>query len=215
MAKDCVNVMDSLGFTGPFFVCAHDRGARVAHKLCVDFPSRVKKALLLDICPTLAMYTSTDQKLAVAYFHWFFLIQPEPLPEMMINSCARGFGEFCLGIETEDDRSAFDNMCLEYYLSILECPEAVHSMCQDYRASATLDLDEATDDLSKGRLVQCPLRVLWAKEGVIEKCFDPLHEWRAVTAQDALVGGTSVEGGHFIPEAAPNVVVSNILEFFV
>ncbi|ATY58857.1 Peptidase acyl-coenzyme A:6-aminopenicillanic acid acyl-transferase [Cordyceps militaris] len=182
MARDCIRVMDALGLGGGFFVCGHDRGARVAHKLCVDFAARVRRALLLDVCPTLAMYASTDHRLAAAYFHWFFLIQPEPLPEAMISGCARRFGEFCLGIEREQDRAAFGAGCLEYYLAMLESPETVHAMCQDYRASATLDLDEAREDLARGRLVCCPLRVLWAGQGVIETCFDPLREWRAVTA---------------------------------
>ncbi|KGQ04698.1 Fluoroacetate dehalogenase [Beauveria bassiana D1-5] len=220
MARDCVTVMDSLGFTDQFFVCGHDRGARVAHKLCVDFPARVQRALLLDICPTLAMYTSSSsssssgQQLAASYFHWFFLIQPEPLPEKMISGCARVFGEFCLGIEDEKDRASFDETCLEHYLSALERPDAVHFMCQDYRASATLDLDEARDDLSRGRLIQCPSRVLWAGQGVMGKYFDPLEEWRAVADDGTVVDGRSVDANHFIPEAAPDVVVSNILDFF-
>ncbi|XWW98020.1 hypothetical protein V2A60_006016 [Cordyceps javanica] len=214
MAQDCVTVMDSLGFTGRFFICGHDRGARVAHKLCVDFPSRVQSVLLLDICPTLTMYTSTDQHFAAAYFHWFFLIQPEPLPEAMISGCARTFGEFCFGIEDDKDREAFDRNCLEYYLRMLECPETVHAMCQDYRASATVDLDEARYDISRGNLICCPLRVLWAGKGVMEQCFDPLEEWRAVTDDCAVVDGHRLDADHFIPETAPNVVVSNILDFF-
>lgn len=215
MAKDCISVMDSLGFTDHFFVCGHDRGARVAHKLCVDFPSRVQSAMLLDICPTLAMYTATDQKFASAYFHWFFLTQPEPLPETMINGCPRHFGEFCLGVADDGKNGGiYDQTCLDYYLSMMEHPETVHAMCQDYRASATLDLDEARDDLNKGRLICCPLRVLWGDQGVIEKCFDALQEWRAVTAKSVVVDGHSVKSGHFIPEAAPDDVVSNILDFF-
>ncbi|KAM3514518.1 hypothetical protein MY11210_001861 [Beauveria gryllotalpidicola] len=215
MARDCVTVMDSLGFTEQFLVCGHDRGARVTHKLCVDFPARVQRALLLDICPTLAMYTSSDKQLATSYFHWFFMIQPEPLPEIMISRCARIFGEFCLGIKDEADRAIFDRTCLEYYLSTLERPEAAHSMCQDYRASATLDLDEAREDLSRGRLIQCPLRILWAEQGVIGEYFDPLQEWRAVTDDSVVVDGHSVDANHFIPEVAPDAVVSNILDFFL
>lgn len=215
MAKDCIGVMDSLGFTDQFFVCGHDRGARVAHKLCVDFPSRVQSALLLDICPTLAMYNATDQKFASAYFHWFFLTQPEPLPETMINGCPRHFGEFCLGVaDGGKNQGTFNQTCLDYYMSMMEDPETVHAMCQDYRAGATLDLDEARDDLSKGRLIRCPLRVLWGDQGVIEKCFDALQEWRAVTAEGVVVDGHSVESGHWIPEAVPDDVVSNILDLF-
>lgn len=214
MAKDCIKVMDSLGFTDTFFICGHDRGARVAHKLCVDFPSRAQRALFLDICPTLAMYTKADRHFAAAYFHWFFLIQDEPLPETMINICPRQFGEFCLGIPDGTNQEAFDQRCVDYYLGALERPEAVHAMCQDYRASATLDLEEAKDDLSKDRLISCPLRVLWAGQGVIAKFFDTLDEWRAVTAEGVAVDGHPIDSSHFIPESAPDAVVSNILDFF-
>jgi hypothetical protein len=86
-------------------------------------------------------------------------------------------------------------------------------MCQDYRASATLDLDEARDDLNNGKLVRCPLRVLWGKHGVIEKCFDAMKEWRAVTEEGINVDGHSLDSGHYIPEQVPDDVMFNILEF--
>ncbi|KAL6851209.1 hypothetical protein ACO1O0_008337 [Amphichorda felina] len=217
MARDCIAVMDALlGSTSePFFVCAHDRGARVAHKLCVDFPDRVRATILLDICPTLAMYTTTDFAFAKAYYHWFFLIQPEPLPETLISGRPREFAELAMGARQEQALSIFEPSCFEYYASVLEDPAAVHSMCQDYRASASLDLDEARQDLKDGRLIRCPLLVLWGKHGVIEKCFDAVREWSAVTAQEITVQGRSVESGHYIPEEAPREVVTAVREFLV
>ncbi|KAI0596220.1 Alpha/Beta hydrolase protein [Biscogniauxia sp. FL1348] len=214
MARDCVAVMDKFGF-GSFFVCAHDRGARVAHKLCVDRPERVRKAIFLDICPTLAMYTTTNIEFPRAYFHWFFLIQKEPLPESMISANPRRFAELFMGGRQEGGLQIFNQECLDYYIKVLEDPAAVHAMCQDYRASATLDLDEARDDMNQGKLIRCPLMVLWAKWGVIEKCFDAITEWRAVTDKDVPVMGHSIESGHYIPEHAPNDVVSSILDFLV
>lgn len=214
MAHDCASVMDHLGFNS-FFVCAHDRGARVCHKLLVDYPDRVKKAIFLDICPTLAMYSKTDFDFAKAYFHWFFLIQQEPLPETLIAGNPRKFAELFMGGRQEKGLGIFDEECFEFYVKTLEDPAAVHAMCQDYRASATLDLEEARTDLSKGRLIQSPLMVLWGEHGVIEECFDALKEWQSVAGKDVKVTGHHVDSGHYIPEQIPNDVASAIQEFLV
>lgn len=215
MARDCIAVMDSLGFTSSFFVCAHDRGARVTHKLCVDYPDRVRKAVLLDICPTLAMYSVKDPEFARSYFHWFFLIQQEPLPETLLLASPRRFAELFMGGRQERGVDIFDKTCFEYYVKNLEDPDTVHAMCQDYRASATIDMEEQQADLSNQRLVRSPLRILWAKYGVMEKCFDTIKEWKAVTETGVEVDGHSLESGHYIPEMVPDEVVSNILEFLV
>ncbi|KAH7131535.1 Alpha/Beta hydrolase protein [Dactylonectria estremocensis] len=213
MARDCVAVMDALGFVDSFFVCAHDRGARVAHKLCVDHPERVRKTILLDICPTLAMYTKTDFEFAKVYFHWFFLIQKEPLPETLISARPREVVEMFMGGRQGDGLQIFDTACFEAYVKNMEDPATVHSMCQDYRAAATLDLEEAKDDLKNGRLVRCPLLVLWGKHGVIEKCFNAIEEWQAVTEPGITVEGRSVDSGHYIPEQSPDDVVTAIFDF--
>jgi pimeloyl-ACP methyl ester carboxylesterase len=213
MARDCINVMDALGHTESFFVCAHDRGARVAHKLAVDYPDRVRKLILLDICPTLAMYTKTDFDFAKAYFHWFLLIQKEPLPETLINAKPRELAEMFMGGRQGDGIAIFEPECFELYAKNLEDPATVHAMCNDYRAGATLDLDEAREDLKNGRKIRSPLLVLWGKHGVIEKCFDAIQEWKDVTEDGVSVEGRSVESGHYIPEQNPDEVVSAILQF--
>ncbi|KAE8449409.1 hypothetical protein EG329_008310 [Mollisiaceae sp. DMI_Dod_QoI] len=210
MARDVVRVMATFGHTS-YFICAHDRGARVAHKLCVNYPDRVRKAIFLDICPTLAMYTKTDLVFAKSYFHWFFLIQESPLPETLISADPRKFLELFVGRRTE--LTTFQADAWEDYVKVLEDPAAVHAMCEDYRASATVDLDEARKDIEKGRKIMCPLRVLWGKTGVIEKCFDALAEWRSVCEGE--VSGYAVDCNHYIPEERPDVVVDNIKEFFL
>lgn len=212
MAKDCVAVMDHLGYDS-FFVCAHDRGARVAHKLCVDYPDRVQSAILLDICPTLSMYTKTDFNFAKAYWHWFFLIQQEPLPETLISTRPRELVEMFMGGRQEKKLGIFEPSCLEEYVKAMSDPATVHGMCNDYRASATFDLEEAREDLENGRLVRCPLLVLWGKHGVIEKSFEAVKEWQDVTDKSVEVKGYSVDSGHYIPEEAPDEVVSAILDF--
>jgi haloacetate dehalogenase len=212
MSRDCTVVMEKLGFTS-FFVCAHDRGARVAHKLLVNYPDRVRKAMFLDICPTLAMYSKTDYEFAKTYFHWFFLIQQAPLPETLIGQNPRRWAEMFMGGRYAG-LAAFDTDVFEEYVKVLENPDAVHAMCEDYRASASVDMDESKKDLKEGRLIRCPLRVLWGKHGVIEKCFDAVNEWQSVAAPDVEVDGWNVDCGHYIPEEAPDVVAQNVRSFF-
>lgn len=216
MARDCVAVMDALlGQGAAFFVCAHDRGARVAHKLCVDHPARVLKAIFLDICPTLAMYEATNLELARSYFHWFFLIQRSPLPETLILGSPRQLAEMFMGGRQRDGTAIFAAACFEVYVAGLSDPDTVHAMCQDYRASATLDMDEQRRDLAEGRHIKSPLRVLWGNVGIIEKAFDALAEWRKVTDEGVSVDGHAVDSGHYIPEQAPDVVVAEIRDFLV
>ncbi|KUI71753.1 Fluoroacetate dehalogenase [Cytospora mali] len=214
MARDCVAAMDQLGHRS-FYICAHDRGARVGHKLCVDYPDRVNKAIFLDICPTLAMYASTDFDFAKAYFHWFLLIQPDPLPETMILGNPRRVAEMFMGGRQAGGLSIFEEECFETYVGSLSDPATVHAMCQDYRASATLDMEEQRKDLDEGRNIKCPLRVLWGKHGVIEKCFDAVAEWEKVTEKGVKVDGYAVDSGHYVPEQAPDQVISAIRDFLL
>ena len=209
MASDCVAVMSHLGFE-KFYVCGHDRGGRVAHKLCVDYSNRVVKAIFLDICPTLAMYEKTDFAFATAYWHWFFLIQPTPFPETLILQDSKGWLEKILsrgggGLEN------FHKECLESYIEDMGNEHVVYGMCEDYRAAAGIDLDEQRSDVKEGRKIQCPLRVLWGKYGVCESQFDALEEWRKVSA--AHIDGEAVDCGHYIPEELPEVLLKHIHEF--
>lgn len=213
MARDCAVVMEQLGHKS-FYLCGHDRGARVGHKLCVDYPDRVKKAIFLDICPTLAMYEATNFEFASAYFHWFFLIQKSPLPESMILGNSRGVAEMFMGGRQGDGLKIFEKECFEEYVKALSDPDTVHSMCQDYRAAATLDMEEQRKDITDGKQIKCPLKVLWGKHGVVEKCFDAVAEWRKVTDESVSVDGYAVESGHYIPEQAPEEVIDSITEFF-
>ena len=193
-----------------FYVCAHDRGARVTHRLCVDYPHLVKKAILLDICPTLAMYTQTNLQFAQSYFHWFFLIQQCPIPEVSISSNAKVWVETFMGGRYAG-LAPFAQECLAEYQANLADYDTVHAMCEDYRASASIDMKEAEEDIVAGRKVQCPIRVLWGKHGVVGKLFNVLGEWRSVSSQE--VDGKEIESGHYIPEERPEDVIAAVLEF--
>ncbi|GLU32776.1 alpha/beta hydrolase [Trinickia caryophylli] len=209
MAADQVAVMRELGFER-FLVCAHDRGARVAHRMALDHADAVERLMLLDIAPTLAMYEGTTRAFATAYFHWFFLIQPEPLPETLIGADPRVYVERVMG-SRHAGLAPFAPEALNAYVDALCQPGAVHAMCEDYRASATIDLDHDRADIERGRRIACPLRVLWGARGTVATCFDPLAEWRRV-ARD--VSGRALECGHYIPEEVPEALVAEMLSFF-
>lgn len=209
MAADQVAVMRHFGFER-FLVCGHDRGARVAHRMALDHPDAVERLMLLDIAPTLAMYEATDRAFATAYFHWFFLIQPEPLPETLIGANPRAYIESVMG-SRHAGLAPFAPHALRAYCEALSQPGAVHAMCEDYRASATIDLEHDRADIERGRKIGCPLRVLWGERGVVARCFDPLRLWRDV-ARD--VSGRALACGHYIPEEAPDALVDEMLDFF-
>ena len=209
MAADLVALMRELGHER-FLVCAHDRGARVAHRMALDHPDAVERLMLLDIAPTLAMYEQTNREFATLYFHWFFLIQPAPLPETLIGAAPDVYIERVMG-GRHAGLSAFAPQALAAYKAALAQPGAVHAMCEDYRASATIDLEHDRIDIERGNKLACPLRVLWGEHGVVARCFDPLDEWRRV-ARD--VSGRALPCGHYIPEEAPDMLFDEIGAFF-
>ncbi|HNY47304.1 MAG TPA: alpha/beta fold hydrolase, partial [Casimicrobium sp.] len=175
MAQDMVSVMQTLGFAR-FKVLAHDRGARVTHRMLVDHPTVVERATLLDISPTLAMYEQTNMEFARAYFHWFFLIQREPLPETLIEANPEFFIEKMMG-NRHAGLAAFAPEALAEYRRCIHLPGIAHAICEDYRAAATIDLEHDRADRDVGRKVMQPLQVLWGENGIIEKCFKPLEDW--------------------------------------
>lgn len=212
MARDQVLLMEHFGAQRgfeQFAVCAHDRGARVAHRLIADHPSLVSAAMLLDIAPTLDMYASTNRAFAEAYFHWFFLIQPHPLPESLIEANPRAYVENLMGSRYAG-LAPFPPEILDRYVAALSRPGAVHAMCEDYRASATVDLDHDREDRDLGLLAETPLRILWGRHGVVGGQFDPLALWGAVAAN---VSGRALDAGHYLPEEVPDDVFDEILNF--
>ena len=210
MANDMLSVMGNLGFDR-FDVLAHDRGARVAHRLAVDHPAAVRRLAMLDIAPTLAMYEQTSEAFARAYWHWFFLIQRAPLPERLIEADPAAYVTDLMG-----GRSAglapFDPRALAEYQRCLALPGAAHGLCEDYRAAAGIDLEHDRADRAAGRRLAIPVLVLWGRNGVIEKCFQPLDEWRQVALD---VRGQSLPCGHYIPEEAPEQLVDLVLPFLL
>lgn len=205
MARDQVEVMRKLGFER-FMLVAHDRGARVAHRLALDHPQAVAKLVLLDIVPTLTMYEQTNKDFASLYFHWFFLIQPFPIPETLLA----GKGDFFLknwafrGLVP----SVISQEVYAEYLRYFEDPATLHATIEDYRAGASIDLEHDKADLDKK--IQCPLLVLWGGKGVVGKLYDVISIWKkhAKTVQ-----GKPLAGGHWLPEQLPDDVYQELIRF--
>jgi haloacetate dehalogenase len=207
MAADQVAVMRALGYRR-FMLAGHDRGGRVAHRLCLDFPQAVERVAVLDICPTRIMYGKTDKAFATAYYHWFFLIQPFDLPERLIGAdpgyyLRRKIGAWSGGLDLFDPRT------LAEYERCFRLPGTIHATCEDYRAAADVDLEHDAADVNAR--VACPLLVLWGAKGVVNRLFDPLADWGAVAAD---VRGRSLPSGHFLPEEAPDETLDELLRFF-
>jgi haloacetate dehalogenase len=209
MALDAVAVMQHHGFER-FGVLAHDRGARVAHRLALDHPDSVTRLMLLDIAPTLAMYENTTQAFATAYWHWFFLIQPPPLPEALIESDPVRYVRSVMG-KRHAGLAAFAPDALAEYERCVQIAGTAHAICEDYRASATIDLAHDRADVAAGRRLVQPLNVLWGEHGAVGQCFDVLALWRDRATQ---VSGNSLPCGHYIAEEAPEFLIPQALNFF-
>lgn len=208
MARDQVEVMQALGHER-FFVAGHDRGARVVHRMALDWPDRVRRAAVLDIAPTLTMYERTDMAFASSYYHWFFLIQPADLPERLIGADPDFYLEKKIGAWSRKT-GCFAADALAEYKRCFRNPATIRATCEDYRAAAGIDL--VHDRADSGRRVDCPLLVLWGDRGVVGRTYDVLSVWRE-RASD--VRGRGIDCGHFLAEEAPDETLSELRTFFV
>ncbi|WWC63010.1 uncharacterized protein I303_105608 [Kwoniella dejecticola CBS 10117] len=201
MAADQVQVMEHFGFS-EFHIIAHDRGARVAHRLALDYPERVKGMMLLDIAPTLYMYDNTDMAFAQGYWHWFFLIQQSPGPENMILAGPEQFWQAMAGRPSHKG-VVWSHEDLKEYKERMFTDEGVHASCEDYRAAATIDLDHDRESREKGQKITIPkLVILWGGKGIIQNfnSGDVLGIWKDWSDSTTEIRGRKVDGGHYIPE---------------
>jgi haloacetate dehalogenase len=197
-AQDQVEVMRHFGFD-KFAVVGHDRGGRVGHRMALDHPDRVSKLAVIDIVPTYKLLRNVTKEFATAYYHWFLLIQPAPLPE---NIIARILDLFA-------DRGDYIHpLARAEYLRCFSDPATVHGACEDYRASASIDLDH--DDADLDRKVACPLLALWGQHAPMHKLYDVLAAWRERASN---VSGNALPGGHFLPEELPAETVAELRAF--
>jgi len=227
LALDLVELMASLG-ASTFYLCGHDRGGRVAHRLALDHPQRVKKLCVLDIAPTLDMYaghwgapgrpaaarSGMDPYFLFArgYYHWFHLIQPAPLPETMIGADPKAYLRAKLGGWGAGGLSHVEPQALAEYERCFCRPEAIHAACEDYRASAGIDLEHDRESRARGERVRCDTLVLWGERGLVHRLFRPLQLWQDQCA--GTVSGQALPCGHFIPEELPRETADALWSFF-
>lgn len=206
MAKDLISLMKLLNRPTFAFV-GHDRGARVGHRLALDYPESVTKAVFVDIAPTATMYALTNKEFATKYFWWFFLIQPEPFPEKLIGFDPDYFLYHHIDGQIKI-KGCVEDKAFNEYLRCYKDPRTIHAICEDYRAAATIDLDDDKEDADKK--IQCPLYLLWGARGTVGKLYDVVGTWKekAVT-----VSGEALDCGHSPEEECPSGFLEKVLAF--
>ena len=209
MAADLVGVMAHLSHDA-FMVAGHDRGGRVAYRMALDHPGVVTKVAVLDIVPTKAVFDGTDRVLATAYFHWFMLIQPAPIPEALIGGAPDVWLDMAFG-GWAAERQAFTPEARAEYRRGFASPEAIHATCEDYRAGASVDYAHDAVTMAAGDKIAVPLLVLWGERGLVGRKYDPLAVWRDYASD---VRGHALPCGHFLPEEAPAETLAALLAFF-
>ena len=208
MARDIVEVMAALGHDR-FLLAGHDRGGRVAYRLALDHPDRVRRLATLDIMPTLEQFERMDRRGAVGSFHWFLLAQPSPLPERLIGGDPVSFLHDLLS-RWSGAESPFAPEAMADYERSFRDPETVRATCDDYRAGATIDCDLDAADRDAGRRIACPMLALWG---------DRRGDRRAVMMEvwgrwATDLRGAAIPCGHFLPEEAPDETAAALLDFF-
>jgi len=205
---DQLELMRQLGYD-QFSVAGHDRGARCAYRLALDHPEAVRQLAVMDVVPVGDAYDRASRDFSLAYWQWSFLAAPEPLPEQFINATPATLVDFMLDTWSEV-KDAFPAEARDEYIEKLKHADTVHAICEEFRASATLDYEQ--DEADRGnRKISCPVLFLWSQRGAVAKLYDdPLAIWRA-WADD--VHGHPVPVGHFIPEEAPEETARELLNF--
>jgi haloacetate dehalogenase len=209
MARDMVELMAALGHTH-FDVLAHDRGARVAHRLALDHASRVRRMMLLDIAPTLDMYEGTTRAFAQAYYHWFWLIQPAPGPETMIEHDPTFYVRSIMG-GRPGGLALFAPEALAEYERCAALPGTATGICEDYRAASTIDLEHDREGRAQGERLRMPVRVFWGERGAVGRNFDVLGLWRAIAGD---VEGHALPGAHYLAEEVPELIIEEARRLF-
>jgi haloacetate dehalogenase len=213
MAVDMVRLMEALGFSS-FSVAGHDRGARVAYRLALDHPDRIERLALLDVIPTGEAFSRADIRFALAFWPWSLLAQPEPLPERLIAAAPDAVVNDALD-NWGSDPACFPPDVRSAYLDALSNPEAIHAICEEYRAAAGIDFKRDAEDRAAKRCITCPTLVVWSKESALDNWYEqaggPLGIWRKWASD---VTGRAIAGGHFFPEQNPGETVSELRAFF-
>lgn len=196
MAQDNVNVMSMLGFDN-FALVGHDRGGRVARRMTLDHPQRVKNLTVLDIVPTHYLYAHVTREFVEAYFHWFLFLRPAPFPEDVIKAT----GMFIGGGPGEVGAA---------YAEVYKDPAAIHAMVEDYRAAANIDIEHDEADIAAGKKIECPLNTLWGDNAAMGRQYDVLEIWKM---EGTRVEGKAMPGGHSFQVDSPEATAAELRRF--
>jgi haloacetate dehalogenase len=209
MAAVMIEVMEALGHRR-FRLAGHDRGGRVAYRLALDHPDRLEQLATLDIIPTSAMWRGMDAHVAMRYWHWTFLAQPYPLPELLIGKSADEYFDLLTAKWLHSNPAAFEPRAIAHYRASFTDPQRIHAGCEDYRAGQSTDVAHDEADIQAGRKITCPMLALWGTTGLPSQN-DPLVVWRQWATN---VRGKAIECGHFLPEESPDATSHALLDFF-
>lgn len=204
MAQDQVEVMERLGFDR-FSVVGHDRGGRVAHRMALDHADRVAALVIQDIAPSRDMYLTADMRFGMVQYHWFFLAQPTDVPEVLLGHAPEYWVRQRLGREGRD---FLEEEALVEYVRIFSDPAAIHATCEDYRAGATIDLEDDGEDLATK--VACPTFIMWGERSFVGKQYDVMRVWGERCAD---VTGVALPCGHFLAEEVPDRTYDELVGF--
>ncbi len=213
MANDMIDVMAQLGFS-QFSVAGHDRGGRVAYRMALDHPAHVQRLAVLDIVPTETAWRHADSRFALGFWPWSLLAQAEPLAERVLTSAAEAIVDHAL-TAWGSNPATFPPDVRDAYVEALKDLDHAHSICEEYRAAATIDREHDKADRVTGHRIACPVLVLWSAEGALDTWYvdegGPLALWQQ-WADD--VQGRAVKGGHFFPEEIPEETADELGRFF-
>jgi haloacetate dehalogenase len=207
MANDNVEVMQHFGFDR-FQVAGHDRGARVGFRMALDHPDRVERLAALDIVPTHHALTNVTLGWGLEAYHWFFMAQKAPFPERLICGDLSYYIDYKLN-KKGVGLSIFAPEAMAEYKRCTT-PEQIHAVCEDYRATVSVDLAMDTADFGK-RKIECPVLVIWGSNSHCGRHFKPMEAWQPWASD---LRGWSVPTGHYPAEEKAPVIADPFLEFF-
>jgi haloacetate dehalogenase len=212
MAQDQVEVMAALGFKR-FMAAGHDRGARVLHRMCLDHPEVVERAAILDIIPQHHLFNHINKNWATFSWHWFFNIQPAPMPEKLMGADPDWFIEYKLA-KTKQGLSFFGKEALDEYKRCFRNPDTIRAICEDYRACAGIDLEMDAKDFEAGRRITCPSLILWGATGSVGRNSRPTagEIWKNYATD--IRGAKALPCGHYLSDEAPEETYAELRVFF-